>query len=645
MDGFYDYEEIDQNEPISIIDKLKDKKILLIIGIIVIILIIIVISLLRSSKTEYYRLERELVNTARDYVRNNNIVVTKEIYLDVRKLNININDECLLTSGVIYDGYEYYPNLICLNYQSDIVENTSDNIELIGDEVVVLAKEMPYYEEGYNSNSDISIIGSVGSEEGVYNLVYADNQNNSIIRKVIVIDDNYILGLFPEITINGVIIENLKENEPYEEKGAIAKDNIDGDITNKLIIDNNININKSGKYHVIYKVVNSKGYKRTVVRNVNVGNDFDNVIYNLISNSDGTVTIVVSINDNNFDYIRLPNGDIKNEKYITYDVNKNGNYTFVVYGKDGIINEKLIEINNISQNMVDGNCKAILKSTKTEVTVNVNSANISSYEYIINNITEGISASEIFNSKTIKPASVSVKVKNSNGIVNKIDCSIEEKFVPQVITNSNGKNCLEGYTCYVQFDYQDSKYPYCSMNPEVKPESCGGIGRHGCSITSAAMAIANLGIKSPTGDLYNPFSVWDYLYPIHDKSIGYCWGGCSAWARIRDAINNAGLSAPHYESLNRANFQEIINHLKKGYPIILHAKNGPYAASAGHYMALLAIREEDNYVFLSDPSQKTGINKNKYNGRWYYSDTWIPLDDLVSGNVDNYLLVGPNGYF
>ena len=62
-------------------------------------------------------------------------------------------------------------------------------------------------------------------------------------------------------------------------------------------------------------------------------------------------------------------------------------------------------------------------------------------------------------------------------------------------------------------------------------------------------------------------------------------------------------------------------------------------------MALLAVREEDNYVFLSDPALKEGINKTIYGGKQYYADTWIPLDDLYTGNVHSYLLVGPAGTF
>ena len=85
---------------------------------------------------------------------------------------------------------------------------------------------------------------------------------------------------------------------------------------------------------------------------------------------------------------------------------------------------------------------------------------------------------------------------------------------PQVVTDSNGKNCLEGYYCYIQFDYGDSRrYPFCSK--QNNPNSCGGIGRNGCSLTSTANAIAFFGIKSSLGTLHTPYTVWDELYPIN----------------------------------------------------------------------------------------------------------------------------------
>ena len=117
------------------------------------------------------------------------------------------------------------------------------------------------------------------------------------------------------------------------------------------------------------------------------------------------------------------------------------------------------------------------------------------------------------------------------------------------------------------------------------------------------------------------------------------------WTRLRDSIINAGLSAPKDVSpINKGTISQITDHLKKGYPVIVWSKGKPFASGTAHYMTLIGIRE-DGYVFLSDSANSKGINKAVYNGKQYYVDTWISTDDLITGNVKEFLLVGPKGMF
>ena len=114
---------------------------------------------------------------------------------------------------------------------------------------------------------------------------------------------------------------------------------------------------------------------------------------------------------------------------------------------------------------------------------------------------------------------------------------------------------------------------------------------------------------------------------------------------MRRATVKAGLSSPgHIGYFTRDKFDEIINHLKMGYPVIVHAGAGAYAQK-GHYMTILAVREEDNYVYLSDPALTSGTLKDKLNGKQYYADTWITLEDMYTGKIDSYLLVAPPGVY
>ena len=648
-----EYEIVINKPKNNLINKIiEHKKIVLIVLGIIIIFILFVILIKNVTTSRYVKMEKKLVNAAKKYVNDNDITVNKEIYLNSKRISVELDDDCLLTSGVIYDGKNYTPYLECKRYESKIYDKRNNYIELKGQAIMVIPKGITYYEPGYRSREDIEIVGEVGTEEGLYNIVYVDNKTNtSLYRKVIVIDDEELYELFPKITLKGNYVTYVEQYGEYTDEGVEVTDIFDNDIESKVQIDNGIDISVEGEYNYIYQVENSKGYSTSVIRKVNVVRNLGNkkVMYTLVPKTEtgSNVTIIISINDDNYEYIELPSGKRTRNKYITYEVSENANYNFIIHEKDGSEKTEVVNVSNIKKEKAEGECKVTWKSDYTQIEVNMNNAEmISSYEYIIDGKKELLSISKSYKSTTIKPKKVNVKVKDNYNNTTTLNCEIEDKSVPEIVTDARGKNCLEGHVCYVQYDYGNWRYPYCSM-PE-NPNSCGGIGRNGCSITSTSIAIANLGVRSKNGELYNPFTVWEELYPI-DKSTGECSGGCSAWTRMRDAIINAGLSAPksyEYFVYKENWMQEITEHLKKGYPVIVYARESAYT-DKGHYMALIAVRD-DNYVFLSDPALPEGgkyTEKKFYKGKQYYADTWIPISDLITGDMNSYLLVGPPGYF
>ena len=622
---------------------------MIVIGLIVIALIISYFLFFKDLfKDKNVKMEDKLVKVARDYVLKNNIYTNKEIYIDVSKLNITLDDNCSLLSGVIYDGENYVPNLVCSNYKSNAIKankETSEYITLKGDEVMVLARGMTFFDPGYISNDIVVPIGNVGTEEGVYNIYYkTTNSNNIVNRKVIIIDNQSIKNLFPTINLNGEELMYLVAGNQYQEEGIKAYDTYDGDISKNVKIEGSINSNAKGEYIIGYTVTNSRGYSNTIVRKVNViDNETDLIIdYKLspssLTNENVLINLIVS---NEYNKIIYPDSTEGNN--LSYEVVENGVYKFTIYDKYDRVIEKEIEVDNIDREVPQGTCTATRFYNKTEIKVNLSTnKEISSYEYYLNNSLVQVNQSNYYVSTVAKPSVVKVKIKDSVNNQNEITCSLEDRQ-RQIVTNAKGKNCLEGYTCYVQFDYGDGrKYPFCSM--QDNPNSCGGIGRNGCSITSATNAIAFFGIKSKTGVLHTPYTVWDELYPVN-KNTGQCNGGCSGWTRIRDSIVNAGLSAPrNVSSLNNNTLPQLIEHLKKGYPAVVYASGKPFSSGRAHYMSLLGIRD-DGYVFLSDSANTSGTKKGTYNGKAYYVDTWISPDDLITGNVDEFLLVGPYGVY
>ena len=72
----------------------------------------------------------------------------------------------------------------------------------------------------------------------------------------------------PVIELFGDTIITLKFGENYNELGAVATDNVDGDITKKIKISGKVDTQKAGEYIVKYTVTDKAGNKTTVERKV-----------------------------------------------------------------------------------------------------------------------------------------------------------------------------------------------------------------------------------------------------------------------------------------------------------------------------------------------------------------------------------------
>ncbi|MCI8574911.1 MAG: DUF5011 domain-containing protein [Bacilli bacterium] len=64
---------------------------------------------------------------------------------------------------------------------------------------------------------------------------------------------------FPEIKLNGEKFLNVKQNTDYQELGATATDNCDGNITSNIVIEGEVNTQVLGEYHITYQLQDSNG--------------------------------------------------------------------------------------------------------------------------------------------------------------------------------------------------------------------------------------------------------------------------------------------------------------------------------------------------------------------------------------------------
>lgn len=75
----------------------------------------------------------------------------------------------------------------------------------------------------------------------------------------------------PAVTLNGKNVLNIYAGSVYADAGATASDNVDGDITAKIIVSNNVDSANVGTYTVAYNVSDTAGNRaREIIRTVKV---------------------------------------------------------------------------------------------------------------------------------------------------------------------------------------------------------------------------------------------------------------------------------------------------------------------------------------------------------------------------------------
>lgn len=165
-------------------------------------------------------------------------------------------------------------------YGVNLKNGSSPILSLVGSSNINIEAGTTYTDPGANANdnedgdltSQIIITGSVDSNTlGVYSIIYSvtdsDGNTTSLTRFVNVIDTTK-----PVINLLGDSEITLSLGQLYNEQGATAIDNLDGDITSSIEISGNVNHNSAGIYFVKYDVSDSSGNQAdTVYRNVYVG--------------------------------------------------------------------------------------------------------------------------------------------------------------------------------------------------------------------------------------------------------------------------------------------------------------------------------------------------------------------------------------
>lgn len=167
------------------------------------------------------------------------------------------------------------------NESFDPTTITKDNIgELLG-----LSKEN-YFSVNITVEENVPIISVIGEGKWDGLIACGTYQNMSVVESSVDCSSDLVA---PVVSILGDSEVSLFIGDIYSDAGATAIDNLDGDMTNKIVVTSNVNTAIPGSYTVTYSVTDSAGNEMSAFRTIIV---IDNVAPNITFNPIGSETYI-----------------------------------------------------------------------------------------------------------------------------------------------------------------------------------------------------------------------------------------------------------------------------------------------------------------------------------------------------------------
>ena len=286
----------------------------------VLILLIIILLLLKfcsgdgkSKDEKYTELTNRICKAAETYVMNNpnlldrtepgkSAIIKFKALADANLIEAQIENPYYsggLFSNSKEDKYYSLDASVRLTVLGDgtlnceMVDNSKDvtppDLRLNGDTTITLAVGTDFEDPGYTATDDydgditdkVVVSGTAPNDKaGEYELTYtvSDSAGNTTTKKRKIIYEEFgdlditlgsvLDGVTPMITLKGSNPYCMVKGTKYVEPGAVATDNVDGNISDKIVVTNNVTGNLMGAFRVIYKVEDSSGNEAIAYRAV-----------------------------------------------------------------------------------------------------------------------------------------------------------------------------------------------------------------------------------------------------------------------------------------------------------------------------------------------------------------------------------------
>ncbi len=321
---------------------------------------------------------------------------------------------------------------------SEIFQDTaSPNIEIKGNKTEIIPVGGNYIDAGANASDEIdgdlstsiSIESDVDtSTEGTYTVVYtvSDGAGNITIEiRIIIVTAavDFVDTSPPVITLIGEPSISVLLNTEYNDAGATANDNVDGDITAAITVASNIDTSKAGIYSVVYTVTDAAGSSTTAVRTVSVNPvivDTTPPVISLLGNNPQLVEISTSYVDAGATATDAVSGDLTIDITSTNNVNteKTGIYTVTYTVKDQAGNASIatrkVEV-VLGDDIVKPIIKVIGKNVKTEKGKTYVDQGATATDDVDGDITNKIITTNSVDTNTVGRYSVKYSVEDAAG--------------------------------------------------------------------------------------------------------------------------------------------------------------------------------------------------------------------------------------
>lgn len=185
------------------------------------------------------------------------------------KVRGKVNTEKLGIYEIIYEVPGFWGKKVVRTVQ--VVDNEKPVILIEDNKKIYLCPGAKYEREDVkamdNYDKDISekVKIDVYDKKVVYS-VKDSSGNKRVIEKEIVYED----VVDPKLVMTGSKFGYVFLNEEYKDQGATATDNCEGDVTDKIVVDNKVDVSKVGTYEVEYTITDGSGNMSSAFRTVRV---------------------------------------------------------------------------------------------------------------------------------------------------------------------------------------------------------------------------------------------------------------------------------------------------------------------------------------------------------------------------------------